>query len=159
MNERIIINMTKTPLSFMAKDGTFITIPSSGEIRVETIRIEEPLFTAKDALTNKRVKVNKNTVRALVNLPEKREDTILIVPNMVYNAYAHIRDDIYTIDEPFRQNGATKYAKAIARPSISYFNETMKKLSKILEKIHKEKDEEKRTSLIFEAKILTDKNI
>ena len=35
--EKHIINLTKTPLNLMTKEGAFIVVPSSGEIKLEHV--------------------------------------------------------------------------------------------------------------------------
>ena len=128
--EKHIINLTKTPLNLMTKEGAFIVVPSSGEIRLEIIRIEEKIKALSPS--GKEIKVNNTIIKSFKNLPDRRDDTIIVVPTIVYTALAHIRDDVYTIDEPYKEGGVTKYAKAISRQKIKSTQDDFEIISQII---------------------------
>lgn len=158
--QKKVLNLTKTPLRFLSKDGSFITIPSSGEIKLEIIRIDNN-DTAVD-VSGFEIRTNKTIVNSFKNLPKEREDTILIVPTIVYTALSHIRSDIFTIDEPFKDNGVVRYAKSISRQSVRSINEDFEKISKLSHLLFSSidsnmKNAEKCKDIIFKIKSIADK--
>lgn len=153
--EATVINLMKGTLSFIAKNGDYITIPSSGEAKVDIIRVDGDTTANIQGLE---IKTNKTIVGKITGLPPYNKDYIYIVPTLVYQSIHHERPDVYIVDELIRDHGTVKVAKAISRPEFKSVLSDFEKINNILVSI----DFDNSSSIInsvFEAKTITDKYI
>lgn len=147
-----IINLTKSPLNFLTKDGEHIVIESSQEVRVTIQREENSKVTG--FFKERPIKVNRTKLGKVEGLPPKKDGVILIVPSFVYYQVFLERDDVYIVDEPVKDNKTIKIGRAISRPSYSYISNKMREISNLVSSI-KSSDEDT-VNKLFKLKHIVD---
>ncbi len=156
MNKQLkVVNLTKSALNFIAKDGAFITIRSQGEAKVDILRVEQP-FEGLSVDSFSPIALKETRISKVKGIPPYEEGTVYIVPTLVYQCCYHYRPDVYVIDEPVKDGSNTRTCKSISRPLLMSVQSDFKKINSILTKINFE-DKDDVIDKVFQAKSLTDK--
>lgn len=166
-----IVNLTNTPLKFIDVKGNFLTIPSSGDVRIDMQRFT---INKNGYYEQSEIKVNNTRMMLCKGMPPKKKGTIYIVSTLVYQFLHNERDDIYIIDEPQKEKGAVMYAKSITRPVYLGLVNIMKEISELTTELANCKKtmsevelepsiaistDERMDEILFQIKSITDKYI
>lgn len=93
-----IINLTNHDIGVLTRDGQKTVIPRDGQARCSISRIKVNELDVNGVM----LPINDTIMGDVAGLPEERDDTIIIVSAIVYHAIKHRRNDVYTVDEPVR---------------------------------------------------------
>lgn len=109
-----ILNYTLHPITILT-DGGAINIPSHGQARCSTSRNLVEYLDFEGA----KVRINKTIFGAVVDLPEEREDTVIIVSAIVANVMrSKGRNDLMVVDSPVRERGQIVGCRALSAETI-----------------------------------------
>lgn len=104
-NNTNVINLTPHDVVIQRVDGTFETIPSSGEARITTF------FQTTRIIRG--IRVGQTVAGGITGLPEPAEDTLYIV-SLIFLKYVRDRFDLVAPNEQVRdEHGKVLYAKSL----------------------------------------------
>lgn len=129
-----VINLTRSTLNFISKEGHFITLKPKAEVKIEILRVEQDI----DAMTEdgmSSIKLNETRIGKIKNLPEYKEGFVYIVPTLVYQSCYHYRPDVYVVDEPVKDSGNIRTSKALSRPTLMSVKSDYDKIRNLISKI------------------------
>ena len=104
-NNTNVINLTPHDVVIQKVDGTFETIPSSGEARITTLYQVTKIIRG--------IKIGQTVAGGITGLPEPKEDTLYIV-SLIFLKYVRDRFDLVAPNEQVRdEKGRVLYAKSL----------------------------------------------
>ncbi len=112
-----------------------IKIPCSGSARSEITRDTESIKAYIKGGNNKTVSLSYTFIGSLSGLGEPKEDTVYLVSQLAYNAFFHLRKDIFIIDKPIRsESGGVIACRGLSRPVYDSDNKQLNAIEKYLKK-------------------------
>ncbi len=111
MENRKIINLTNHDITILTRNNEKVVIPRDGQIRcsISRLKIDTLVYNGVE------IPINNTTLGDVPGLPEERDDTIIIVSAITAEALKGKRNDIYTVDEPVRENYRVVGCKSLAK--------------------------------------------
>lgn len=110
-----ILNYTQHPIVIFSKSGNPIQLPRHGTARCSITR----KIVSTINIAGEQIIVNETRFGDAGGLPEERDDTIIIVSNITANVLRKFRKDIYTVDEPVRdERGIIVGCRSLSMDSI-----------------------------------------
>ncbi len=112
-----------------------IKIPCSGSARSEITRDTESIKAYIKGGNNKTVSLSYTHIGSLTGLGDVLPDTVYLVSQLAYNAFFHIRKDIFIIDKPIRsESGLVIACRGLSRPVYDLDNKSLNAIEKYLKK-------------------------
>jgi hypothetical protein len=97
MDIKKILNYTHHPITIFTQSGT-VEIPKHGMARASTIRNIKDIIN----FNGSHIPLNETNFGNVTGLPEKKDDTIIIVSGITSAALGDARNDLFVVDEPVR---------------------------------------------------------
>lgn len=106
-----ILNYTHHTITILTEGGA-ICVPKHGTARCSVTRNSLKEIDMEGA----KISINETIFGKVANLPEEKNDTIIIVSAIVANVMTDSgRDDLYTVDEPVRERGIIVGCRALSK--------------------------------------------
>jgi hypothetical protein len=134
-----ILNFTNVSITLETDEGLKTLKPLGRAIA----KITRANGEGNPVLSGGKVRTNLTKIGNVTGLPEEKEDTIIIVPSIVYNALSWTRDDLYCTDEPIRDEHTKRIIASKSITKVYYYGQekVMKELASVLKKFIKHSTE------------------
>ncbi len=104
-----------------------LVLPSEGRSNLSISRIDKGYARG--------ISINETKIGNIADLPDEVENTILIVPSIVYISLYRSRKDLYVIDEPIRTDrGRIVACRSLSRPRYVTDDNHFKSIAEKLER-------------------------